>query len=67
MRIQDRYISIVRWHGQLHAIDSICFHGGGPLGSSEIEDLPDVGACLVCPWHYYRVALDNGDKVEFDI
>lgn len=34
---------------------------GGPLGLGDIEDV-NGHTCVVCPWHYYVVALDNGEK-----
>lgn len=34
---------------------------GGPLGLGDIEDV-NGHTCLVCPWHYYVVALENGEK-----
>jgi Bardet-Biedl syndrome 9 protein len=29
-----------------------------------LGDIEDVNGhtCVVCPWHYYVVALDNGEK-----
>ncbi|PRW58512.1 Rieske domain-containing -like [Chlorella sorokiniana] len=56
-----RYISVIRHEGSLFAIDSVCFHAGGPLGLGDIEDV-NGHTCVVCPWHYYVVALDNGEK-----
>lgn len=34
---------------------------GGPLALGDIEDV-NGHTCLVCPWHYYVVALENGEK-----
>lgn len=31
--VQGRHITVLRLQGQLHAIDSTCFHAGGPLVS----------------------------------
>lgn len=109
---QGRYVTVVRRNGQLYAIDSVCFHAGGPLVRSArprsssrnapntapfatvpralrkhypsracsrareavrgrgtemygyvcdcvqgLGDIEEVNgrACLVCPWHYYKV------------
>ena len=52
--IQGRYVSVLRLKGAIHAIDSVCFHAGGPLGIGEIEDL-NGKSCIVCPWHHYKV------------
>lgn len=59
--ISGRYISIIRYAGRLHCIDSVCFHAGGPLALGEIEEIGTV-ACLVCPWHFAHVALHDGRK-----
>lgn len=61
IKIKDRYVTVLRLNGALHAIDSVCFHAGGPLGIGDIEDL-DGRACLVCPWHYYKIDIQTGDK-----
>ena len=62
--VQGRYVSVIRHQGQLHCLDSVCFHAGGPLALGEIEELGGEGgaACLICPWHYYRVSLRDGEK-----
>lgn len=52
---------MLRLQGVLHAIDSVCFHAGGPLGIGEIEDL-NGKSCIVCPWHHYKIDLTSGDK-----
>ena len=60
--IDGRYITVLRLpSGAIHAIDSICFHAGGPLGVGEIEDL-NGRACLICPWHHYKIDVASGDK-----
>jgi nitrite reductase/ring-hydroxylating ferredoxin subunit len=61
LRANGRYVSLVRAQGKLYCIDSICFHAGGPLALGDIEEL-EGHQCLVCPWHYYKVALDTGEK-----
>ena len=61
-QVAGRSISVLNDKGQLYCIDSICFHGGGPLTLGDIEE---VGGrtCITCPWHRYHIALDNGDKL----
>jgi nitrite reductase/ring-hydroxylating ferredoxin subunit len=34
---------------------------GGPLALGDIEEIHDK-PCLVCPWHFYSVALEDGQK-----
>jgi nitrite reductase/ring-hydroxylating ferredoxin subunit len=50
-------------HGgvQVSAIDSACYHHGGPLVDGAIEDLGGA-ACVSCPWHKYRIGLDSGES-----
>jgi len=61
-RLQGRSITLVRHHGKVYCIDSVCYHVGGPLGIGDIEDI-DGQACIKCPWHGYLVTLDNGQKM----
>jgi nitrite reductase/ring-hydroxylating ferredoxin subunit len=56
-----RYISIILHNGELYCIDSTCFHAGGPLALGEIEELNST-PCIVCPWHYYHISLQDGEK-----
>jgi nitrite reductase/ring-hydroxylating ferredoxin subunit len=53
--IDGRHVSIVSWRGDLFCLDSLCFHGGGPLAVGNIEEI-DGKACLECPWHHYMVS-----------
>ncbi|GIM12859.1 hypothetical protein Vretimale_16093 [Volvox reticuliferus] len=66
--VQGRYVTVLRIDGKLYCIDSICFHAGGPLGIGDIEDV-NGHKCLVCPWHFYKIDVQTGDKyyqgVEF--
>lgn len=59
--LNGRYISVIQYKEELHCLDSICFHSGGPLALGDIED---VGGqpCLKCPWHFYHVSLEDGEK-----
>jgi nitrite reductase/ring-hydroxylating ferredoxin subunit len=61
-RINGRYISVIMYQDRLHCLDSVCFHAGGPLALGEIEEIPDCGATLVCPYHYYHISLRDGEK-----
>jgi nitrite reductase/ring-hydroxylating ferredoxin subunit len=67
--IQGRPITVLRHKGKLFCIDSMCYHGGGPLGLGDIEDI-DGKACLNCSWHHYKITIDGGEKLyqstEFD-
>eukprot|EP00755_Sulcionema_specki_P011879 Sspe_Gene.8072::Locus_2750_Transcript_1_1_Confidence_1.000_Length_1021::g.8072::m.8072 len=49
--------------GEYMAIDSGCYHMGGPLAEGSIEEVPDLGPCVKCPWHGYRIQLSSGRGV----
>ncbi len=64
--IDGRFVSVIRHvdrggRARLYCIDSICFHAGGPLALGDIEEIQDR-PCLVCPWHFYSIALEDGQK-----
>src|SRR5579872_4242957 len=46
--------------GQLHALDGICPHAGGPLGEGALH-----GNTLVCPWHAWEYDCRTGVN-DFD-
>ena len=46
--------------GQLHALDGICPHAGGPLGQGALH-----GTTLVCPWHAWEYDCRTGVN-DFD-
>jgi len=63
--VDGRHVSILRSKAnprKIYAIDSICYHMGGPLTVGDIEDY-DGRECIVCPWHHYAVTLDSGAKM----
>mmetsp|Transcript_7329 Transcript_7329/g.22575 ORF Transcript_7329/g.22575 Transcript_7329/m.22575 type:complete len:195 (+) Transcript_7329:44-628(+) len=61
-----RYVSLLRVRGQVYAIDSICYHAGGPLGAGDIEEIVVDSTrrvpCVRCPWHHYLLSLVDGEK-----
>ena len=46
--------------GELHALDGICPHSGGPLGQGALH-----GNTLVCPWHAWEYDCRTGVN-DFD-
>jgi len=42
-------------HGDLHAVNGICPHRGGPLGEGWVD-----GESVVCPWHAWSFNLKTG-------
>ncbi|KAK9819078.1 hypothetical protein WJX81_003841 [Elliptochloris bilobata] len=64
--VHGRTVTVLRHHGKVHCLDSLCYHMGGPLGDEgDIEDLAIAsGACIKCPWHGHRICLTTGGRVE---
>ncbi|XP_077136888.1 Rieske domain-containing protein isoform X2 [Ranitomeya variabilis] len=58
--VKDREIVIFHHLGYFHALDLRCYHAGGPLHLGEIEDI-NGQACVVCPWHKYKIVLETGE------
>jgi nitrite reductase (NADH) small subunit len=55
-RVADgRMVAIANVAGTLHAIDGLCPHQGGPLGTGEL-----CGATLTCPWHGWQFDVTTG-------
>eukprot|EP00283_Hemiselmis_rufescens_P009936 CAMPEP_0173426760 /NCGR_PEP_ID=MMETSP1357-20121228/6141_1 /TAXON_ID=77926 /ORGANISM="Hemiselmis rufescens, Strain PCC563" /LENGTH=161 /DNA_ID=CAMNT_0014390477 /DNA_START=214 /DNA_END=699 /DNA_ORIENTATION=- len=52
----------MRVEGKLFCMDSLCFHGGGPLTVGDIEEI-DGKKCIDCPWHHYKVTIEGGEKL----
>lgn len=50
-------MTVLRHESKYYAVDSACFHMGGPLGEAgDIEELAG-SACIVCPWHGRKVGV----------
>jgi nitrite reductase (NADH) small subunit len=45
--------------GELHALEGICPHAGGPLGQGNM-----VGDALMCPWHAYEFDPRTGENLD---
>ena len=63
-----RYVTILMYPTtkKLYAIDSACFHAGGPLGQGIMEDIEDIPT-IRCRWHNFNIALDDGSHVKQEI
>jgi nitrite reductase/ring-hydroxylating ferredoxin subunit len=44
-----------------YAIDSVCYHMGGPLGDRGLLTSVAGRPCLRCPWHSHLVDLESGE------
>ncbi len=51
----ERMVALANVEGQLHAIDGLCPHQGGPLGTGML-----CGAVLTCPWHGWQFDVTTG-------
>ena len=51
----DRVVALFNVEGQLHALDGVCPHQGGPLGQGEL-----TGCIVTCPWHGWQFDVGSG-------
>ena len=51
----ERMVAIANVDGTLHAIDGLCPHQGGPLGTGVL-----CGTVLTCPWHGWQFDVVTG-------
>ncbi|ESP05406.1 hypothetical protein LOTGIDRAFT_98133, partial [Lottia gigantea] len=58
--VKDRDIFIVKRNDDYFALDSFCYHAGGPLFNGDIEDYGGK-ACIKCPWHNFKICIDTGE------
>ena len=47
--VGDGTYAICNAGGEIHALDGICPHAGGPLGQGALH-----GTTVVCPWHAWE-------------
>ena len=67
VQVDGRHIALIQHSSTVYAIDSTCYHMGGPLLHADIEDVAQFGPCVVCPWHRYQVSLSSGDSIYRDL
>jgi nitrite reductase (NADH) small subunit len=53
--VGDGTYAICNARGEIHALDGICPHAGGPLGQGALH-----GTTLVCPWHAWEYDCRSG-------
>ena len=53
--IKGKSIILAMVNGQIHAMDSVCSHQGGPLENGKLE-----GYSITCPLHYAVFDIRNG-------
>jgi nitrite reductase (NADH) small subunit len=54
-----RLVCVARVNGQLSAMDNVCPHRGGPLGTGVIDD-----GKLICPWHGWQFDPFTGKSIQ---
>ena len=59
VEFDGRVVALFNVCGQIHAIDGICAHAGGPLGEGELN-----GSVVTCPWHGWQFDVTNGQNVR---
>lgn len=58
LEVQGRFIAVFHLDdGELHAIDSVCPHRGGPLGEGELR-----GDLIHCPLHHWCFDVRTGNS-----
>lgn len=58
---KKRPIAIFRIKNRYFALDSRCYHAGGPLEMGDIEEMGTGNFIVKCPWHRYIITLDKGE------
>ena len=51
----DRMVAVANVAGTFHALDGLCPHQGGPLGTGRL-----CGTTLTCPWHGWQFDVATG-------
>jgi len=55
-----RIYALFNLEGEVHAIDGICPHQGGPLAEGTLE-----GPVVTCPWHGWQFDVRTGRSPVF--
>lgn len=55
--IAGKQYAICNVGGELHALDGICPHLGGPIGDGALHD-----HIVVCPWHAWEYDCRSGEN-----
>lgn len=51
----ERMVALANVDGSLHALEGLCPHQGGPLGTGRL-----CGTILTCPWHGWQFDVVTG-------
>jgi nitrite reductase/ring-hydroxylating ferredoxin subunit len=55
VEVDGKDIALFLVDGEIHALENVCLHAGGPLHEGTLED-----GYVVCPWHQWRFELKTG-------
>ncbi len=53
--LRDESYAVCNVDGEIHVLDGVCPHAGGPLGQGALH-----GTTLVCPWHAWEYDCRTG-------
>lgn len=53
--VEGRIVAVYNFAGELHALDGVCPHQGGPLGQGQLD-----GPIVTCPWHGWQFDVRDG-------
>ena len=56
--VRGQVVALFNVGGTLYALDGICPHQGGPLGSGRLD-----GAVVTCPWHGWQFDVRTGQHL----
>jgi nitrite reductase (NADH) small subunit len=54
-QVDGKTIAVANVGGQIHAINNVCLHRGGPLSDGPLE-----GNVVTCPWHGWQYDVTTG-------
>jgi len=54
-QVEGKAVAVANVEGQIHAINGVCIHRGGPLGDGPLE-----GFVVTCPWHGWQYDVRTG-------
>jgi NADPH-dependent 2,4-dienoyl-CoA reductase/sulfur reductase-like enzyme/nitrite reductase/ring-hydroxylating ferredoxin subunit len=57
--VEDTKILLARVGNEVHAVNAVCTHYGGPLHEGSLS-----GRCVTCPWHMARFDVSTGDVLD---
>ena len=57
--VGSRHVAVFRLGDELHALDNMCLHRGGPLCDGDVQ-----GGVVTCPWHGWSFDIRSGTMVQ---